>query len=77
MPHIISTSANETIGEEVNDYHPVLYDAFAQFVSRNTTKRFRGDMLFMSTINLLFSFVLSMAGSRAILSFDHFSIVFV
>ncbi len=29
MLHILPTSANETIGEEIGDYSPVLYNAFA------------------------------------------------
>lgn len=28
MPHIIPTSANETIDEEIGDYYPVFHDAF-------------------------------------------------
>ncbi len=30
MPHILLTSANETISEETGDHYPVLHDAVAQ-----------------------------------------------
>ncbi len=30
MPHILPTSANETVGEEIGDYCPVFYNASAQ-----------------------------------------------
>ncbi len=30
MPHILPTSANETISEEIGDYHPVFYNAFGR-----------------------------------------------
>ncbi len=38
MPHILPTSANEAIGEEIVDYYPVFYNAFT--VSSNAMKRF-------------------------------------
>ncbi len=30
MPHILPTSANETIGEEMGDYYPVFSNAFVR-----------------------------------------------
>ncbi len=34
MPLILSTSANETICEKIEDYYPVFYNAFAQAISK-------------------------------------------
>ncbi len=34
MPHILPTSANETIGEETGDFYPVFYNAFARPLSQ-------------------------------------------
>ncbi len=39
MTHILPTSANETISEEIGDYYPVFYDAFARTTQSAETLR--------------------------------------
>ncbi len=47
-PHILPTSANETIDEEITDYHPVFYSAFAQMETlRNALRHTHGKRRFV------------------------------
>ncbi len=82
MPHILPTSAIETICKETVDYYPVFYKAFSRFAPsaemqqnalRHTYQKRRFVVLNMT--DLLLSFLLSVVGSRRIFSLDSFNIL--
>ncbi len=73
-PHILSTSANEVIGKETGDHYSVFYNDFARSAQSaqmlhnalRHTDDGRDNLLFTSLIDPLFSFLISMVGSKMI-----------
>ncbi len=85
MTHILPTSANETISEDIGDNCPVFFNAFPwsarsaeTLQNALSTQTKRDDLLFMSVIDPLFSFLLlllSWLEAGGYFSLDNFSIL--
>ncbi len=65
---------NETISEENEDYYPVFYNAFFRSTQsveaeQNTLQHTDQNVSFASMMNSLFTFLLSVVGSRRIFFF--------
>ncbi len=81
MPHILPTSANETIGEETEGHCPVFYNAFArstqsaEMLRYCAAHRLEDTICCLSIIVPLSYFSLLLVESRRIFFLDHFNIL--
>ncbi len=80
--YILPPSADETNGEQTGDYFlsvtmslPSLLSQQKHYETLHGTQTGRDDLLFTSMIDPLFSFLLSMVGSRRTFSLHHFNIL--
>ncbi len=81
MPHILPTSANDTINHETGDFClsfttplPGQLSQQKHYKTLHSTQTGRDDLLFTSIIDPLFSFLLSIVEAQGDFSLDHFNI---
>ncbi len=77
MPHVLPTSANETIGDEIGDYYLVFYNGFARSVQsvemlRNTLQHTRQKRWFVVYEHDRFAVIFLEAGGY--FSIHHFNV---